>query len=200
MNGETRIDAEAAALVAEIDREAEAEKELILTTAKEKAREILAAADARISAATEEASRLLEKTARVDEERLLGQARLSAEAERVRGLRQTYDEVFEIAQERIDALAGSPRYAEVMKALIGESLRMLPKAARMIVARGDEKLCRDTARALGVDCEVTAAELPRGSVVASTADGKVTADNSLGTRLLMARGAMETQIARCLDG
>ncbi len=101
-------DAEAAPLVAEIDREAEAQGQGILGEAREKAAAMAAAAEARIQGAREEAARAAQKLARVDEDRLLGQARLEAQAEKQQGLRRVYQRVFQAARERLASLAGSP--------------------------------------------------------------------------------------------
>ncbi len=191
---------EAAALVAEIDREAEAEKERILSEARDKASRILAEADAGIARSREEASRLAEKRARVDEDRLFGQVRLEAQAQRLRGLRRAYERAFAMARERIDKLVRSPGYRDTLRTLVREALEQTPQAALVTVAREDVKICSEVVRESGAECEVAGAELPPGSVVVSSADGKVKVDNSLAARLAAAEGAMETRITRCLNG
>lgn len=190
---------DAAPLVAEIDREAEAQRQSILEEARGKAAGIATAAEARIQAAREAAHRLTEKRARVDEDRLLGQARLDAQAERQRGLRSIYQRVFARARERVSGLAASSRYAAALKALVAEALDLIPQASQLSVAASDAELCRRILRELGGSCRVEGRELPAGSVIASTADGKVQVDNSLGVRLSSAEEALETQITRCLN-
>ncbi|HVP18073.1 MAG TPA: V-type ATP synthase subunit E [Spirochaetia bacterium] len=194
------MEEEAAALVAEIDREAEAEKERILSEARDKARQILADADARIRSATEEASRVMQKQARVDEDRLQGEVRLEAQAERLQDLRRAYGNAFAIARERIEALTWSPRYAEALRTLISEALEKSPQAAVLTVANRDVETCREALKELAPGCRLIGAELPPGSVIVSSGDGKVTVDNSLDVRLAMAEAALETQITRCLNG
>ncbi len=193
------MEEEAAALVAEINREAEAEKERILCEAREKARRILADADAGVAQATEEASRHAEKQARVDEDRLFGLVRLEAQAARLRGLRRAYERAFEVARERIDALVRSPRYPDALGALVREALERAPQAARVTVAVQDVSVCRDALRGLSA-VEVVGASVPPGSVVVSSADGKVKVDNGFAARLAAAYGTMETRITRCLNG
>jgi len=194
------IDADAAPLVAEIDREAEAQRQQILREARDKAAEIAAASDARIRAAREEARRLTQKRARVDEDRLLGQARLDAQAERQLGLRRIYHRVFAQAREHLSGLAASSRYPAALKALVKEALSVIPHASLLTVAAGDADLCRRILRELGKSCQVEGQKLPAGSVIASTADGNVRVDNSLEIRLAAAEAAMEPQVTRCLNG
>lgn len=200
MTEDTRRDAEAEALLEEIDREAEEEKKKIIREARDKAAQILAAAEVRIRSATEDASRRTEKLARVDEERLLGQARMEVQAHRMRGMHRAYQRVFEIARQRIDALIRSPRYPDAVKALIREALAAVPQAAMISVASEDREMCRDILRALGKSCQVTGLDAGPGTVVVSTADGKIRVDNSLAARLASAETQLETRIARCLNG
>ncbi len=198
MTGDRLQDAEA--LVEEIDREAEAEKLKIIAEAQDKANQVLAAADVMIQRATEEASRLMEKRAHVDEDRLLGRARMDVQADRLRGMRRAYERVFEIARQRIDSLVRSPRYSEAMKALVREALEAVPRAAVISVAREDQEMCRDILRALGKSCQVTGMDLGPGTVVASSADGRIRVDNSLAVRVAKAETQLETRVARCLNG
>lgn len=200
MTQDAPLDAEAVDLVAEIDREAEAEKTRILEEARAKAAEILAAAEARIQAAAEDADLLTEKRARADEDRLHGDARMDALAERLRGLRQVYQLVFETARQRIDSLVRSPEYARAMRALIQEALAMVPEAASISVAPEDEEMCRRILGELGATCQIKTGDLDHGSILVASADGKVTVDNSLTVRLATAETLLETRIARCLDG
>ncbi len=200
MTRDAGLDAEAEALVKEIDQEAEAEKQRILGEAREKAAVIQAAADERIKSAAHDASQLTEKRARVDEDRLHGQARMEAQAERLQGLRRVYQLVFETARQRTEALVRSPRYPEAMKALIREALESAPHAAVVSVARADQEMCRDVLRQLGKDCQVDGQDIAPGSVIVSSADGRIRVDNSIGVRLAAAEAVLETQIARCLNG
>jgi vacuolar-type H+-ATPase subunit E/Vma4 len=194
------LDADAAPLVAEIDREAEAQRERILGEARAKAAEIEAAAEARIRSAREDALRLTQKLARADEDRLLGQARLEAQAERQQGLRIVYQRVFDAAREHLQTLADSLRYPAAMKALIREAVEAAPQASVLSVAVADVELCRGILREMERSCQVTGQDLRPGSVIASTADGKVRVDNSLGVRLATAEVVLETRITRCLNG
>jgi vacuolar-type H+-ATPase subunit E/Vma4 len=200
VTGDTPLDAEAAALVAEIDREAEAEKQRILGEAGDRAARIHADADARIRAAAQEASQLTEKLARVDEDRLQGQTRMEAQAERLTGLHRAYQLAIQTARERIDSLVRSPRYPDAMKTLIAEALEIVRDAAVVSVARADQQMCRDILAELGKGCQVAGQDLAPGSVIVSSADGRIRADNSLGVRLASAEVILETQIARTLNG
>ena len=191
---------EAAELVAEIDREAEAEKERILSEARDKARRVLEEAQARIQAATEEATRVMQKQARVDEDRLIGEVRLAAQAEKLDGLRRVYREAFAVARKRINDLARSPGYRQALQALVSEALELSPQAAVVTVAHQDAALGGEAVRGAAPGCKVVGADVPPGTVIVSTADGKVTVDNSLGTRLATAEAVLETQVTRCLNG
>jgi V/A-type H+/Na+-transporting ATPase subunit E len=194
------IEEEVAPLFAEIGVEAEAEEEKILREAQDKVRRILADSEARIQSATEEASRIMEKQARVDEDRLHGETRMQDRAQRISGMRLAYKRVFEIARERIDRLVGSAHYPDALRALICQALERAPRAAVVSVAPEDVETCRGILRELGKSCQVETARSARGTVIVSTADGKVRVDNSLATRLSMAEAEMETQVTRCLNG
>jgi len=190
----------AAALIATIDREAETEKERILGEARATAGQIEAESEARTAAATAEATRIMEKAARMDEERLLGQVRLETEAEEVRGMRGLHQRVFDLASRRIAELARSPGYPHAVRALVRQALQELKAPGSALTSRGDAAVCREALKEAGLSCDVVDTEPSPGTVILRSAGGVVTVDNSLSVRLAMARQTMESRIARCLNG
>jgi V/A-type H+-transporting ATPase subunit E len=195
VSGTGQADSDAAALLGEIGREAEQEKEKILAEARERAGALLAAADARLAAVTSEAERRMEKQARVDADRLSGQAMMEAAGERLRARREVYGKAVASARQRIDAQARGPSGRAAVRALVSEALQKVPGEARILVSAHDRETCAQLLRETGRNCRIEAADVGPGTVVVEAADGRRSADNSLGARLERAAESMEAVIA-----
>ncbi len=199
-----RPDADAAALIVEIGKEAEAQKAQILAEARERARALLEAADAKIAAATADAERSMEKRARIDADRLLGDVQLAAAAERLRARKDAYQKVVAAAGERIKELARDAGAAsgarDALRALLAEALAKAPGEARVRVASSNREACEQALKALGRICEIETEDAEPGTVIVTSKDGRRTVDNSLGVRLERASQSKEAQIAALLFG
>lgn len=197
MSSAERGDAEAADLIREIDREAEEQRQKILAEARDRAREILAAADAEIAADTERAEALMEKRARIDAERLLGEVTLEAAAARLRMRRQMYDQAVAQARKSITDLARGPRWKDALGALLAEALSAAgaDAAAKAAVTAPDRAIAAALLKELGKSCVVETVDGDPGTVVVMAGDGRRRIDNSLGVRLDQAAESREAAIA-----
>lgn len=197
-----RADAEAADLIREIDREAEEQKQRILAEARDRARDILAAADAEIAAETARAEALMEKHARIDAERLLGDVKLVEAAERQRMRRQVYDDAVAEARRRILELARGPAWKSALRALLAEALSGVggDAEAKVSVSAGDRAAAAALLRELGRTCEIETVDADPGTVVVTKEGGRRRINNSIGVRLERAAESQEAVIAARLFG
>lgn len=197
-----RPETDAAALIVEIGKEAEAQKAQILAEARERARAVLEAADAKIAAATADAERSMEKRARIDADRLLGDVHLAAAAERLRARREAFQEAVTAAGERIQAKVRSSGAAsrDALRALLEEALSKVPGEACVRVSSAEREACVHELEALGRPCEIETANTEPGTVIVTSKDGRRRVDNSLGVRLERAARSQEELIAARLFG
>jgi len=202
VSGADRADAEAADLIHEIGREAEEQRQKILAEARERAREIIAAADAEIAAETARAEALMEKRARIDAERLLGEVTLEGAAARLRVRRQAYDEAVAQARKRIRDLARGPQWKGALRALLTEALQGIraEAPAKVAVTAADQAAAAALLKELGKTGTVETVDGEPGTVVVAVHEGRRRIDNSLGVRLDQAAESREAAIAARLFG
>jgi vacuolar-type H+-ATPase subunit E/Vma4 len=164
------------ALIEAMERQAVEERAKILSEAGERAARTLAAAEAECARITAEALGLLDRELSVERQRLVGEAILAARAERLRLKRRLLADAFARAEADIGrrAAGGEARAA----------FELLAAEARAAVGEP----CRVEARADG------------SAVVASSTDGRRSADNGLAARMRRAKAAAEHEVARLLFG
>ncbi len=161
-----------------IDQQAEKERAALIAEAKAQARVILDAAAREIDAQRQAAERKLEQELHVEEERLLGEARMDARNEQLSLKRGLIAEAFALAKEEILRLTETGAYSAVMKRLRSQA-----------IAEAGE----------GCSVESAGAEA-RGSLVVTSADGRKRLDNSLLSRLAKAVSLEEPAVAAILFG
>jgi vacuolar-type H+-ATPase subunit E/Vma4 len=152
-----------------------------------------------VAAAEEEAARLVDRAreeaareeqrlagslddqARLERSRIVSRAHLKAATER----RAARDQVYRAAQEgvirRLEQLRSSPRYEEVLGALLDEALGVLPEATAVRVDPMDVGLARRLLAARSLKISVETGDCALGGVVVS-ADGQAV-DNRILSRL-----------------
>lgn len=188
------------ALLADIVAQAEADRARIL----EDRRARLKAIDERIEKETRgleaEASRRLEQSLRVEQDRIEGRML----QERRNGLlavrREWLERAFTGAEGRIAELCSGQSYPRALRSLIVQALEAIGEAGELAVARRDVELAGTLVRELTPGCAVRGEGGEAGTVRVSSPDGLRRVDNSLASRLRRARLAMEPQISRLLFG
>ena len=134
----------------------------------------------------------------LEKDRLSGQAnvafRLARQASRVRLVK----EVFAQAGKALAALPQSPKYRDILGALIVEALDIVGPEAQIKVAASEETLCRAWMRSQGLRCALQAIEAEPGTVLVISPDGTREVDNSLATRLSRAESLCCHEVAAIL--
>lgn len=190
-------DAEDMVLLAEIQAQAEAEREKILADGRTRAAAALAKADEEIRGLAAEESRRLERRLAADEERFQGEARLASAARVLNAKRRWVGRAFESARRRIAELSASPAWAPMLKGLIGEAAAA-GAPCELLVCEADVDLARRIARELGLSHALRAQGTQPGTVIALSPGRRI--DNSLATRLAEAERSLEQDVARVLFG
>jgi len=173
-----KADEETRQKIAEIEAGAEAEIGRIRGQAETRLRRLIANDRERIT------SRF-----RIEERRLLLEARRSALAR-----------VFSAARGRLAEGMDAAAYRAMLSRLAAEALAAVGKDAELEVARRDLALGREIASGLGATGEVRERGDEPGTIVAVSPDGRRRADNSLVRRLAQAERLLEQDLAAILFG
>lgn len=181
------IEAEARAEQARLDAESRAEVAAIVERAREQARELQA-----------EPLRSQEPELRSEVARRLGQARIEA-AQMIRQAREdSYQHLLEETRSQFARLRDSPRYRDVLLALLRESRDALPEAGLLRVDPRDESLAAELAREL--DMKVTVEPMKTtGGIELESEDGRILR-NTFEERLANADPELRLRFGRRLAG
>jgi vacuolar-type H+-ATPase subunit E/Vma4 len=159
-----------------IEERAAEERARIRAEAETRARMTLEEADAEIQRLKAEALRGLERELASEAQRLVGEARMKARGEGLQMKRRLLEDAFARARVQIERLRDSPDVAAAVEILSAEATA-----------------------AVGEPCTVEV-DGKKGSVVASSSDGRRRADNGLFSRLDRAQAAYEAEVAGLLFG
>ncbi len=188
------------ALLADIAAQAEADRSAILEDQRRKLEQIAQRVEKETRILEAEASRRLEQNLRVEGDRIEGRLL----QERRRGLlgvrREWLERAFAGAEGRIAELCSGQSYPRALRSLVAEALEAIGGAGELEVAQGDVELARTLLQELAPGCAVRGEGEEAGTVRVSSPDAMRRVDNSLGSRLLRARLAMEPEICRLLFG
>lgn len=190
-------------LTALLDKEADAEITAILSEARERASEVIAAAQA--EAETLLASR--ERTARTQYDAALVRARSAAQLESaavlLRGQHDAIEAVFSAVETELEKRAGSSEYVADLAKLLEEALAAggeNAQALRVLVNPADVQVAEAVAAKLGADTPVEADETVHGGVHVDFGESGLTIENTLGGRLAAAREELSSEVAKALSG
>lgn len=188
-------------LIALLEQEAAAERERVLTEARQQAEEIRAAAQAearRVVEAQREQQVAALRAARV---RAQSTAQLQAQALVLEQKDQAIVEVFRRAEQALGNVVGDrARYANVLERLIAEGIQGFPGHVVIETHPDDADLARSATKRQRVDAEVRSADGVRGGVRLVSADGRYVVLNTLPSRLAQARPTLVPEVARVLWG
>jgi vacuolar-type H+-ATPase subunit E/Vma4 len=189
-------DEEARVLLDEIRAQAEAERQRIVQEGRDRAAAVWEKAQVEVRRLEAEALRQLERRLAVDEDRILGEARLEAGGRLLAVRREWIERVFQLAGRRLAERCASPAYEDLLAALMREAAAELGGPGELRVAEADLELARKVARRLGLTHEVRGEGGEPGTMIAVSRDRRV--DNSLATRLQVAERSLEREVARLL--
>ena len=135
----------------------------------------------RIAAAAQDEARILrEQTLRVVEDELRGEAetrraraRLAAAAAVRQAREDAFREFLAEVRRRLDAIRESPRYPTLLRALLRESLTVLPAAAVVRVDPRDERIAADLLGELGAKLEIAGTLETAGGVELARGEDRI---------------------------
>jgi len=188
-------------LAALLDREATAEIEEILSEARSRASEIIAAAE-------EEANALLSsrrRTAESQREAALVRARSAAQLEAssltLRAQHKAIEDVFEEVERQIDEVVAKPGFSDIFARLLDEAVRSGGIPADQIesvsVNPSHVELAREQVAKAGLSADVVGDPAVRGGVRVRSRSN-VVVENTLYERLEALQGDLASEVAQVL--
>jgi V/A-type H+-transporting ATPase subunit E len=190
-------------LAALLDKEAGAEITAILSEARERASEIVAAAQAEaetLLAARERAAQALYEAALV---RARSSAQLESSAVMLRAQHSAIESVFEAVKVELDKRVKSSAFAGDLRKLLQEALEAGGSAGSIrtvIVNPADAEVAKAAAAELGITAPVTTDPAVKGGVHVDIGTGGLAIENTLDERLQAAREELSAVVARVLTG
>ena len=183
-----------------IEREAGEEAQALVADAERTARGLLADAEAGVAAQVSEALERHGPEIRAVAQRRINEVRLRVLEERARLDAERLRAAFDVAAERVEAIAdgGDPaRWSAALEGICRDALDVIGEAAVVRVRRRDVETVRPVAAEHGARVEEVGDSAPTG-VVAASADGRMEVDGSLPVRLERARLLLAGEVARML--
>jgi vacuolar-type H+-ATPase subunit E/Vma4 len=188
------------ALLADIAAQAEADRARILEDRHKRLEEIAERIEKETRSLEAEASRRLEQSLRVEQDRIEGRMLQERRSALLAVRREWLERAFTGAERRIAELCTGQSYPWALRSLIVQALEAIGEAGELAVTRRDVELARTLVRELAPGCAIRGEGEEAGTVRASSPDGLRRVDNSLSSRLRRARLAMEPEISRLLFG
>jgi len=164
------------ALFGAIEERAAEERMRLIAEAESRARALSAAAETECARLKAEAMAALEHELAAEQQRLHGEARMRARAEGLAARRKLLAEAFQEAEKEIEARKAGPGYSPALKSLAEEARAAVGEPCTVDVSADDAR------------------------VIATSADGRRRAENSLAGRLRRAQSAAEHLVAERLFG
>lgn len=188
-------------LIRLLEIEAQAERERILSEAKQQAEEILRRAQEEAARLRSEHQRRLEEELSVARVRARSMATLQASSLILQAKDRALEEVFRNAEEEIQGfLKDRTWYRSMLRSLLQEAIEGSSGHLVIEVAEQDEALAREIAEELGLGAEVRTNEQVRAGVRVLFGGGRFVVENTLGSRLERAKPLLTAEIARILWG
>lgn len=113
--------------------------------------------------------------------RILSRSHFEAAKERRAARETVYRTVLEEVSSRLAEVRSSPRYRDLLEALLDATLKELPSPASIQVDAEDARMIKDLLEARGLDASVETGDVPLGGLVAIAGGRSV--DNTLTSRL-----------------
>jgi len=189
-------------LAALLDKEASAEVEAVLSEARERASEIVAAAKDEGDTLLAQRRRQAESQRAATVVRARSSAQLEAASVKLRAQHEGVETVFAAAREEIDAVVkDAKRYAPVFKALLQEAAAGVPadRIAAVIVHPREKRVAEAAVKELGIAAPVEAREDVRTGVRLRVGTNNLI-ENSLLERLDALRSELASEVSAALFG
>ena len=186
-------------LLAAIKETAEAEKAEIRAQAEQEMARISERSEVQIKQFRDEAITKLEEQLHVESECILGRAELEIRDRLIEVKNEALAEVFELAGGQIAALDDIRTYKKIFKRLIYEALGKIDHKDKCLrISRTDLSSWEAFKEDFPESLSVVLCDAPKGTVVVETDSSSQSIDNSLETRLEMARDLMRRELIEIL--
>jgi len=184
-------------LLAAIKDMADAEKAEVRAGAEQEIAKITERTEVQIGQFREEALAKLEEQLRMESECIVGRAELEMRDRLIYEKNEAIREVFESAAEQIAALDNPETYKTIFKRLVREAIdRINCKDVRLRISRTDQSIWESLKGEFLVPVVLNGG--PKGTIIVETDDGSRSVDNSIETRLEMAREVMRRELVGLL--
>ena len=185
-------------LLEALEADSEREAERITREAEARAQQILAEARQAAERAEETTRREAVASLPAAQARIDYEAQLKIQEMFANVREQVIARVMGAVTDELVKLPDTPRYADVMRALLEEAVHLIDADLVVRVRAEDKKLIEKLAKELGRKATVEATLTGWGGLIALSADGGVRVDNTLEARLESATPAIRQYIARQL--
>jgi vacuolar-type H+-ATPase subunit E/Vma4 len=186
------------ALLSDIVAQAEADRARILEGERAQLEAIASRTDQEIRRLEADASRRLERSLLVEQERIAGRLLQEQRRALLAVRREWLEKAYAGAERKIAERCAGEGYRQALRRLVAQAAGALGEAGELQVARQDVEMARALVRELAPGCTVQGEGEEAGTVRVSSPDGLRRVDNSLGSRLKRARLAIEPQLSRLL--
>jgi len=184
-------------LLAAIKCMADAEKAEVRAEAEQEIARITERTEVQIRQFREEALARLEEQLRMESECIVGRAELEMRDRLILEKNEAIREVFEFATEQIAAFDNSETYKMIFKRLVREAVdRINCEGVRLRISKTDQPVWESLKGEFSVPVVLNGG--PKGTIIVETDDGSQSVDNSIETRLEMARGVMRRELVDML--
>ncbi|MFH1716619.1 MAG: V-type ATP synthase subunit E [Planctomycetota bacterium] len=186
-------------LLAAIKEMADAEKAEIRAQAEQEIAKISERTEAQIEQFRDKALARLEGQLRMESECIVGRAELEIRDRLINEKNEVLREVFELASRQIAALDDAEKNQDILKRLVREAIgRINCEDLRLRISRTDLSLWESLKGYFPGSIPVVLCDGPKGTVIVETNDGSRSIDNSIETRLEMAREVMKLELVELL--
>jgi vacuolar-type H+-ATPase subunit E/Vma4 len=189
-------------LLAAIKEKVDAEKAEIRAQAEQEIAKISERTEAQIEQYRNNELVRLEDQLRMESECIVGRAELEIRDRLIHEKNEALREVFELASRQIIAQDDAEKNQEIFKQLVLEAIgRINCEDLRLRISRIDLSLWETLKGVFPASIPVVLCDDPKGTVIAETHDCSQSIDNSIATRLEMAREVMRRELVEILfDG
>lgn len=190
---------DASQLLAAIKDMVDAEKDEVRAHAEQEVARIGERTEAQIKQLRDEALARLEDQLRAESECIVGRAELEIRDRLIRQKNEAIADVFERATGKIAELYDTAKYRTIFKGLVQEATgKMNGEGVRLRISNADLPLWKALKGDFPGSISVVCCDDPKGTIVVETNDGSQSIDNSIETRLEMAREVMRRELIEIL--
>jgi len=189
-------------LLAAIKETADAEKAEICARAEREIAIITEKTEAQIKQFRDEALAKLDAELRMESESIVGRAKLEIRDRLIEAKNEALRQVFELAGGQIAVIYEAKTYREIFRRLVTDAIdKANCDKVHLRTSKTDLKLWESLKKDFPASVQAVPCDGPKGTVIVETDGGSQSIDNSIETRLEMARGIMKRELVEILfDG